>query len=68
MPDTLICYLSLISSHIQMGLSNYIKRYNIRVNSVHPGAIQTPMLEGEDTQDGLKETLKSIPLQRVLRT
>lgn len=37
----------------------------IRVNSIHPGAIATPMIIQEDTKDAVKEMAKSIPLGRV---
>lgn len=38
---------------------------NIRVNSIHPGAIDTPMLVQEDTKDAVAEFAKTIPLRRI---
>lgn len=38
---------------------------NIRVNSVHPGAIKTAMLDQEDTRSILEALAKKIPLGRV---
>lgn len=38
---------------------------NIRVNSIHPGAIQTPMLEQDDTKGAIKQLVQLIPLERV---
>ncbi len=37
----------------------------IRVNSVHPGVIATPMVMQEDTKDAVEEFAKHIPVQRV---
>ena len=37
----------------------------IRVNSVHPGVIATPMVVQEDTKAAVEEFSKSIPLKRV---
>lgn len=37
----------------------------IRVNSVHPGVISTPMIRQGDNEDVIKEFSKSIPLQRI---
>ncbi|GLC90049.1 glucose 1-dehydrogenase [Lysinibacillus piscis] len=39
--------------------------YNIRVNSVHPGVIATPMVVQEDTKAAVEEFSKHIPLQRI---
>ncbi|WP_412518923.1 glucose 1-dehydrogenase [Staphylococcus simulans] len=39
--------------------------FNIRVNSVHPGVIQTPMLEQEDVKEAVKAFEKTIPMRRV---
>ncbi|RIN77187.1 glucose 1-dehydrogenase [Staphylococcus simulans] len=39
--------------------------FNIRVNSVHPGVIQTPMLEQEDVREAVKAFEKTIPMRRV---
>ncbi len=37
----------------------------IRVNSVHPGVISTPMIHQGDSEAVIKEFAKAIPLQRV---
>ncbi|MGN5881972.1 glucose 1-dehydrogenase [Staphylococcus simulans] len=39
--------------------------FNIRVNSVHPGVIQTPMLEQEDVKEAIQRFEKSIPMRRI---
>ncbi|MGO3732810.1 MAG: SDR family NAD(P)-dependent oxidoreductase [Vagococcus sp.] len=39
--------------------------FNIRVNSVHPGVIETPMVTEGDSYEFIKEFSKSIPLKRV---
>ncbi|MFH4906246.1 glucose 1-dehydrogenase [Staphylococcus cohnii] len=39
--------------------------HNIRVNSVHPGVIKTPMLEQDDVKEAVKEFEKTIPMRRV---
>lgn len=39
--------------------------YNIRVNSVHPGVIDTPMIHDPALQDSVQQFIKKIPLQRV---
>jgi 3alpha(or 20beta)-hydroxysteroid dehydrogenase len=39
--------------------------YGIRVNSVHPGVIATPMVVQEDTKSAVEEFAKHIPLKRV---
>lgn len=38
---------------------------NIRVNSVHPGVIATPMIVQEDTKAAVEEFAKQIPLKRL---
>lgn len=40
---------------------------NIRVNSVHPGAIETPMLVQEDTKASVDEFAKTKPMKRIGR-
>jgi len=42
-----------------------LARYGIRVNSVHPGVISTPMIHQGDSEDLIKQFAKSIPLQRI---
>ena len=37
----------------------------IRVNSVHPGVIATPMIQQADSKDAIEEFSKFIPLKRV---
>ena len=37
----------------------------IRVNSVHPGIIETPMIMQEDAKDAVRELAKAIPLKRT---
>lgn len=39
--------------------------YGIRVNSVHPGVIATPMVVQEDTKAAVEEFAKHIPMKRV---
>jgi len=39
--------------------------HNIRVNSVHPGVIRTPMLEQEDVRAQVEQFIKTIPMRRV---
>lgn len=41
--------------------------YGIRVNSVHPGVIETPMISQGDTKAVVEEFAKSIPLKRVAK-
>ena len=38
--------------------------YNIRVNSVHPGIIKTPMADQPDVEEYLKQLEQDIPLRR----
>lgn len=39
--------------------------YNIRVNSVHPGAIWTPGIEAEDVRDVVQAYVQHIPMKRI---
>lgn len=41
--------------------------YGIRVNSVHPGVIATPMIMQGDTKAAVDEFAKHIPLKRVAK-
>lgn len=43
-------------------------RYGIRVNSVHPGVIETPMISSGDAVEAIKEFSKHIPLKRVAQS
>ncbi len=40
---------------------------NIRVNSVHPGGVETPMLTSTYTPEMLKELSKEVPLRRMAK-
>ncbi|MBT9671482.1 glucose 1-dehydrogenase [Secundilactobacillus kimchicus] len=42
-----------------------LAHYGIRVNSVHPGVISTPMIHQGDTDAAVAEFVKSIPLGRI---
>lgn len=42
-----------------------LSEYGIRVNSVHPGVIATPMIMQEDAKAKIEEFAKHIPLKRV---
>lgn len=39
--------------------------FNIRVNSIHPGAIKTPMIMQEDTKAAVEAFARAIPLGRL---
>lgn len=39
--------------------------YGIRVNSIHPGVIATPMITQGDTKDAVEAFAKTIPMKRV---
>lgn len=39
--------------------------YNIRVNSVHPGAIWTPGIEADDIKDTVQGFVQNIPMKRI---
>lgn len=41
--------------------------YNIRVNSVHPGVIETPMIMQGDTKSAVEAFAKHIPLKRIAK-
>lgn len=42
-----------------------LSRYNIRVNSVHPGVISTPMVEDSPNAEKIEAITRSIPLGRM---
>jgi len=42
-----------------------LAEYGIRVNSIHPGVIETPMIAQADVQDTVKEISKNVPLKRL---
>lgn len=44
-----------------------LAHYGIRVNSVHPGVIETPMIVQEDSKEAIKEFAKYIPNGRVAK-
>ncbi|EJX19203.1 3-alpha-(or 20-beta)-hydroxysteroid dehydrogenase [Staphylococcus sp. OJ82] len=48
--------------------SSDLSSYNIRVNSVHPGVIQTPMIEQEGVKEAVEEFAKTIPMRRIALT
>ena len=39
--------------------------HGIRVNSIHPGVIVTPMIMQGDTKDAVEAFAKTIPMRRV---
>lgn len=41
--------------------------YGIRVNSVHPGVIETPMIMQEDTKAAVEAFAQTIPLKRIAK-
>lgn len=41
--------------------------FGIRVNSVHPGVVETPMIMQGDTKKAVEEFAKYIPLQRIAK-
>ncbi|WP_066062136.1 SDR family NAD(P)-dependent oxidoreductase [Neobacillus soli] len=46
------------------GAATELGQFNIRVNSVHPGIIKTPMAEQGDVAEYLKQLEQDIPLRR----
>ncbi|WP_042149725.1 glucose 1-dehydrogenase [Paucisalibacillus sp. EB02] len=44
-----------------------LAHYGIRVNSVHPGVIETPMIVQEDSKEAINEFAKYIPNGRVAK-
>lgn len=45
-----------------------LAQYGIRVNSVHPGVIETPMVTEGDAIDAIREFAKTIPLGRMAQS
>ena len=41
-----------------------LAQYGIRVNSIHPGIILTPMVVQEDVADSVEQLAEHIPLKR----
>lgn len=50
------------------GAAAELGQYNIRVNSVHPGVIESPMAEQGDVAEFIKKLEQDIPLRRRART
>lgn len=48
--------------------SRELSPHNIRVNSVHPGVIQTSMLEQEGVKEQVEQFKTTIPMRRVAQT
>ncbi|MBY6273888.1 MAG: 3-alpha-hydroxysteroid dehydrogenase, partial [Bacillaceae bacterium] len=42
-------------------------KYGIRVNSIHPGVIETPMILQDDTKDLIEKIGQTIPLGRTAK-
>jgi len=42
-----------------------LAEYGIRVNSIHPGIIETPMIAQDDVQDSVQALSKKVPLKRL---
>ena len=42
-----------------------LSRYKIRVNSVMPGAVATPMIQQDDNTEAVAQFAKMIPMQRI---
>ena len=49
------------------GAAAELGQFNIRVNSVHPGIIETPMAEQGDVYEYIKQLEKDIPLRRTAK-
>lgn len=66
-PD-MISYLSTkwAVSGMTKGTARELAPFNIRVNSIHPGLINTPMIAGpEGATDLIQDIAKTVPLQRI---
>jgi 3-oxoacyl-[acyl-carrier protein] reductase len=51
--------------NLTKSLSKEMGRYNIRVNSISPGLIETRMLKTHTKKDIIKKILETIPLKRI---
>ena len=47
------------------GAALELGKYNIRVNCVCPGIVNTPMLQQDDTQDSTQSILNTLPIKRL---
>lgn len=45
--------------------SKELSKYNIRVNSVHPGVINTPMVQSSPAYEQIEKMVKMLPLKRM---
>lgn len=45
--------------------ANELAKYNIRVNSVHPGVIDTPMVATEETKEQVDMLIQTVPMKRM---
>lgn len=49
------------------GLAKELAAYNVRVNAIAPGMVDTPMLKGRVSPEGEKALLAATPLKRMAR-
>ncbi|MBS5936865.1 glucose 1-dehydrogenase [Clostridium sartagoforme] len=45
-----------------------LSQFGIRVNSVHPGVIETPMVTEGDSYEAIKQLAKQIPIRRMAKS